>query len=142
MFGCLEAVNWAHWGLSNWAPIDIGQPEKTLLSPYRIASMLCVAYLVFSSDHIRMLCNRRWMRPLALCGRYSLPVFAAGCVLAYSSRFALAVLGTGWLVEAAINLVGVGATFALALGLEQHRLRGQSRPPTGPAFAALPVAPV
>ena len=140
VFGCLETLNWAHWGLPDLSPVDIGQPEKTLLSLYRVLSMLCVAYFVFSSEAVRNLCNHKLLRPLAMCGRHSLPVFAAGCALAYSSRFAFEVLGASWASEVGVNVAGIGLTLLFAMGLERHRLHTETHPPCSPSPLSLPSA--
>ena len=121
-FGLLETLDWAHWGLPDLSPMDIGQPDKTLLSPLRLLSILALITLVFSSPGLEKLCSLRIMRPMVACGRHSLEVFATGCLLAYASRSLFDVFGTSWLLQAGVNVVGIGVTFAVAQGLERHRV--------------------
>ncbi len=61
------------------------------------------------------------MRPLAACGRHFLQVFATGCLLAYGSRLLFELLGTSWLLQAGVNLAGVGGMFGVAAFLEKRR---------------------
>lgn len=122
-FGLVETLNWAHWGLPDLSPFDIGQPDKTLLSPFRLISILALMYLVFGSPGLLKFCDRSFMRPIVFCGKHSLEVFATGCLLAYASRFLFEYLGTSWLLQAGVNIVGIGFTLALAAKLEKHRVR-------------------
>ena len=120
-FGLVETLDWAHWGLPDLTPLNIGQPDKSLLSPFRLLSIVALIYLAFSSPRFEGWCGRPFMRPLAACGRHSLEVFATGCLLAYASRFLFERFGAHWPLQVGVNVVGVSTTFAVALLLEKHR---------------------
>ena len=120
-FGMAETLDWAHWELPDLTPLDIGKPDKSLLSPFRLLSIVALMYLAFSSPRLERWCSRPFMRPLAACGRHSLEVFATGCLLAYASRFLFERFGAHWPLQVGVNVVGIGTTFAVALLLEGHR---------------------
>ncbi len=128
-FGLLEAVNWAHWGLPNLSPFDIGEPSKSLLSPLRLLSVIALIFLLFSSPAIGRLSERPEMRLVVLCGRHSLAVFAAGCLLAYASRLLFTGFGESWWLQGGVNVVGLGGMFAAASWLERRRVRVPPQPP-------------
>ena len=119
--GFVETFNWAHCGLPDLRLFVMDDPDKTMLAPVRLLSILAVVSLVFGSPAVERLSHRLLMHPLAACGRHSLEVFATDCVLAYASRFLFQVLGASWPVQVAVNLGGIGITFAVASLLERRR---------------------
>ena len=124
--GFVETFNWAHWGLPDFRLFTMEEPDKTVLAPVRLLSILAVVCLLFGSPAIERLSSWRVMRPLAACGRHSLAVFATGCVLAYVGRFLFQVLGAALPVQVAVNVGGLGLTFAVAWLLQSRRTRKSS----------------
>lgn len=61
---------------------DLLDPTKTDLGLFRIVHFLALAYVIAYSGVTRLMRATPIFAPLALMGRYSLPVFATGCVLA------------------------------------------------------------
>jgi hypothetical protein len=97
--------------------------------------MLALAYLALSSDAFRAFANNTVFKPIEACGRHSLEVFAAGCVLALFGRLLFRTYGKGAWIQFAVNLVGLAAMFLLALYLE-HRRAQHTPPPKAPAATA------
>jgi hypothetical protein len=61
---------------------DLLDPTKTDLGLFRIVHFLALAYVIAYSGLTGLMRATPIFAPLALMGRYSLPVFATGCVLA------------------------------------------------------------
>jgi len=131
--GFFETFNWSHWGLPDLRLFSMEEPEKTVLAPIRLLSILAVVCLVFGSAAVERLSRYRFMQPLAACGRHSLEVFAMGCVLAYAGRFLFQVVGTGLPLQIFINVGGIGLTFLVAWMLEWRRGRQGSDTSKGSA---------
>ena len=106
-FAFLESAPWAEWNLPDLRPITLATPDKTLLAPLRLLDVLSLAYLLLSSDRLRMLAGRWFFRPLEICGRHSLEVFAVGCIAALLGRLLFRTYGAGIEAQIAINVVGI-----------------------------------
>ena len=83
--------------------------------------VLSLAYLLLSSDRLRILAGRWIFRPLEICGRHSLEVFAVGCVAALLGRLLFRTYGAGIEAQIAINVVGIAMMCMLGLWLEKRR---------------------
>lgn len=81
-FALVVAAPWASWGWLGFHPIVIGQPDKTILAPLRLANVLAFAALIFSSAKLRTMCATPALQFLVVCGRHSLEVFSLGTLLA------------------------------------------------------------
>src|SRR5262245_58772950 len=65
-----------------WADVrEVVDDSKTGLGPVRLVHYLALAYVIGHSGLTQLLRRTILFRPFALMGRYSLPVFATGCVL-------------------------------------------------------------
>jgi hypothetical protein len=120
-FAFLEAAPWADWNLPDLRPIILAAPDKTLLAPLRLLDVLSLAYLLLSSDGLRMLAGRRIFRPLEICGRHSLEVFAVGCIAALLGRLLFRTYGAGIEAQIAINVIGIAMMCVVGLWLEKRR---------------------
>jgi hypothetical protein len=121
-FAFLESASWADWNLPDLRPIALATPDKTLLAPLRLLDVLSLAYLLLSSDRLLKLSGRQFFRPLEICGRHSLEVFAIGCIAALLGRLLFRTYGAGIEAQIAINLVGIGMMFMVGLWLEKRRM--------------------
>jgi hypothetical protein len=87
--------------------LSLATPDKTQLPALRILDILALAYLLLSSVWLRSFAGRRIFRPLEVCGRHSLEVFAVGCTVALFGRLLFRTYGAGLVTQIAINVIGV-----------------------------------
>ena len=120
-FAFLESAPWADWNLPDLRPITLATPDKTLLAPLRLLDVLSLAYLLLSSDRLRVLAGRWFFRPFEICGRHSLEVFAVGCIAALLGRLLFRTYGAGIEAQIAINVVGIAMMCIVGLWLEKRR---------------------
>lgn len=88
--------------------------DKTGLHPYRMASILSMAWLASRYIHA----NARFLagkaaRVFVLIGQHGLPTYCASILLSYAGRI---VMDTdhGWLMQIVVNLAGLAALLAVA----------------------------
>jgi hypothetical protein len=86
---------------------------------------LALAYVLLSSRWLRAFAGERMFRPLEICGRHSLEVFAVGCVAALFGRLVFRTYGAGPGAQIAINALGVVAMFLAAAWFEKHRTQAK-----------------
>ena len=140
-FSALQSFPWAQWKLPNLSPFDIDPPQKTPLSPLRLIDVLAIFYLVLSSPRLAQGAGTRVGQVLAVLGRHSLEVFSAGTLLDLLARLLFATMGSNWVLQVAVNVIGLGSLFLLARLLDRRkaRLRQASRERRQEAPAAVPV---
>jgi hypothetical protein len=121
--------------LPDWLASLLSAVDKTGLHPFRLFSVLALAYLLghwVSRD-------ASWIRsppaaPFLLMGQHGLPVFCAGIFLSFVGRVALE-QSEGLPMQAAVNLAGLGAMVAIAAVGAWYRRRsdegGRKRAPAG-----------
>lgn len=119
----LFAAVWIYspaWGAISWfgLPPVIGGFDKTFLSLSRLLDILALCYLVGHSRTILRLCALPALRPLAVMGRYSLPVFIAGTVLAMVGQVVRMIYVPSLQLDATLIFTGIGLMFALAYYLQ------------------------
>ncbi|MBP0445488.1 OpgC domain-containing protein [Roseomonas sp. SSH11] len=107
--------------------------DKTALHPFRLLSILALAYLVAHAVPR----GAGWLRGVlaqsfVLIGQQGLPVFCAGIFLSFLGRLAVE-WSEGWAMQLAVNAVGLGAMVAIAAAVAWASLK--------PARSALPVHP-
>jgi hypothetical protein len=119
--GFLETVPWTDWHLPDLRLFAMAPPDKSHLAWPRIVNILALVYLLLSSAKARELAARPWLRPVGLCGRHSLEVFATGCLLALMGRLAFRVTGTGLDMQIMVNALGLGTMILTGLWLERTR---------------------
>ena len=118
--GLIASAPWREWGWSSLQVLDLGDLDKTTLSPLRLANVLALVLLALSSDWFRRVAEERLLRPLALMGRHSLEVFALGSVLTVFGGLTVRTYGSDWVVQLGVNTIGIGLQIALAVWLSQR----------------------
>jgi hypothetical protein len=114
-------------------PGDLLAPmNKTTLSPWRLAHILALAYLVavLVRPDARWL-GRAWARGVICCGRSSLDIFTLGTILCFVGLFVMLEVGRDLLTQTAINLGGIALMVTAATWLT--RAKAQAIPSTSPA---------
>ena len=104
-----------------------GNEPKTFVSPWRLLNVLAIVYPVLTSARMTRVARLAALRPVVVCGRHSLPVFALGCVLALLGRLIFLTAGVTVWAQLVVNGVGLGAMVALGLLLEGRRARRADR---------------
>jgi len=122
-FSAIQAFPWSQWGLPNFSPLDIDPPLKTPLSPLRLIDVMAIFYLVQSSPLMTRFAASPQGQWLAVLGRHSLEVFAAGTLLDMLAKLLFATFGNGWALQIGVNVVGLGTLFGLARALDRRRTR-------------------
>ncbi|MBL6455693.1 OpgC domain-containing protein [Belnapia sp. T6] len=116
--------------------------DKTGLHPFRLISILAMAYLVGHAVPR----DAGWLRsraasPFVLMGQHGLPVFCAGIFLAFLGRLALE-MDDRWPMQLLVNLAGLGALVLVGVIGAWYRLRERGEAPRhAPASAADPLRP-
>jgi hypothetical protein len=113
--------------------------DKTSLHPFRLLSILALAYLL---GHL-VPHGAAWVRsapalPFVLMGQHGLPVFCTGIFLSFLGRLALE-QAEGWPMQLAVNLAGFAVLVGVGAIAAWYRLREQA-PVQRPAAGALPDA--
>ncbi len=126
VFAFFEAAPWHDWSMPDLRPIGMNFPDKSRLNALRIADVLALFYLLMSSSVVRRVAGSRWLRPVDLCGRHSLEVFSASCLVALFARLLFRAYGVGVAMEVGVNVVGLGTMCAVAWWLEQGKRAAQS----------------
>ncbi len=106
----------------------LGNEPKTYVSPWRLADVLALAYLVLTSSVMIRVATWRYVRPVVACGRNSLPVFALGCILALFGRLTFKTYGVTVDAQIAVNALGLGAMLVQGVALDARRARRATRP--------------
>jgi hypothetical protein len=107
--------------------------DKTGLHPFRLASILALAYLLGHA----VPAGAAWLRgaaaaPFVLMGQHGLPVFCAGIALAFLGRLALE-QADAWPMQAAVNAAGLAALVGVGAVAAWYRLRSRGTPAPGRA---------
>ncbi len=118
VFAFVQSAPWGNWNPPSLAPLTIAPPDKTNLAPARLLNILAIAYLALGSVTFRAIAAWRVFRPVDLCGRHSLEVFATGCVAALLGRLTFRTFGAGPLLQILVNAVGFAAMWSVAAYLD------------------------
>jgi hypothetical protein len=105
--------------------LALAEVDKTGLHPFRLLSVLALAYLTAHAVPR----EAAWLRggaaaPFVMMGQHGLPVFCAGIFLSFLGRLALE-RSDGWAMQAAVNASGLAALVAVAAIAAWYRQRGQ-----------------
>ena len=122
-FALLQGGSWTAWGLPDLRPLAMAQPDKGYVVPLRLIHILALTYLVFSSNWVRSLSSRRWLRPLDACGRHSLEIFAVGCLAALIGRTLYRTFDAVWPLQVAVNVGGLALMLVVGYGLDVRARR-------------------
>jgi hypothetical protein len=124
-FALLMAAPWTQIpGLEQARPFPremLGQIDKSYLSPLRLAHVIALGYLAMTllAPQSPWL-SGAWARGIARCGRHSLEIFCLGTVLSFAGWIVLAEAGTGYALQALVNLIGIGLLWGTAWALTQR----------------------
>ena len=102
----------------------LGNEPKTFVSPWRLFNVLAWTYLALTSPGMIGVARWQVLAPVAACGRHSLPIFGAGCVLALFGRLVFRSYDVTALSQTLVNATGLLTMLALALVLDRTRSRG------------------
>lgn len=104
--------------------------SKTDLDPLRFLHFLALAYLALRFVPANAAWLRgAWIRPLAVCGRQSLPVFCFGVLLSFAGQAVLVHVNGSIPAQIAVTVCGIGAMIGLARLLTWYRAAGKARAP-------------
>jgi hypothetical protein len=104
-------------------------PDKTNLSPWRLAHALALAYLV-----ARLVPrDAAWLksaigRALDDCGRQSLPLFCLGVILSLVGTVVLFEISRAWPMQFVVNVVGIGLLLTAGRVLQWYRAATAKEP--------------
>ncbi len=118
--------------LPAWAAEWLAGVDKTALHPWRLASVLALAYLIghfIARDGAVV--TARWVRPFQRMGQHSLPVLCVGILLSFLARLALDARD-GWEVQLAVNLVCFMALLGVAVVSDWNRAVERAPRPQNP----------
>ncbi|NEX47308.1 OpgC family protein [Pseudotabrizicola algicola] len=105
--------------------------DKSFVFLPRLLHILALAYLISALPALRGLAAHPRLAPLTLLGRHSLPVFAAGTVLAYGAQVTKALAPPSTLLDTA--LIGAGLCLLLAVAHLRERQKTAKRAGAVPA---------
>ncbi|MFT3688022.1 OpgC family protein [Paenirhodobacter sp.] len=114
--------------------------DKTYVSLPRLAHFLVLAYVLSMPGLVPRIAAARVLEPIRLIGRHSLPVFAAGTVLAILAQTVKDVHPAGLLQDTVLVLGGVVLLWALARALDWNARSG-GQPPRGRSITLPTLAP-
>ncbi len=126
-FAFVQSAPWSDWNLPSLAPLAMPPPDKSNLALPRLLNILAIAYLALSSDWFRTAAGWRLFRPVDLCGRHSLEVFAIGCIAALFGRLTFRTFGAGLPLQVFVNAVGFVAMWAVAAYLDARKVGAAAR---------------
>jgi hypothetical protein len=132
-FALIQTAPWDDWRLPVWRLWQMEPPDKSRLSPLRLADILALYYLLFSLPVFQRLARHRWARPLEACGTNSLEIFALGCLLALFGRLIFRTWGREWPLLLVVNAAGLLTMCVVATWMQ--RARAPSARPALPAPA-------
>lgn len=135
--GLVNAAPWAFIpGLEGLALPDLWRldPDKTNLSPWRLAHALALACLVIRLVPVDAAWMRsRWARLIDDCGRQSLPLFCLGVILSLVGTFVFFEIGRGPLMQILVNVVGLALLLGAGRVLQWYKMAAVKTPARGPA---------
>jgi hypothetical protein len=121
IFALIETVPWRDWHLPDLRLFSLSWPNKTDLAPLRLLDILALAYLLFSTDRVRIIAASPLLRPVNVCGRHSLEVFSVGCIAALFGRLMFRTYGPGPASQVAVNVIGFVAMWLVAIYLDRRQ---------------------
>jgi hypothetical protein len=105
--------------------------DKTSLHPFRLLSILALAYLIGHAVRPAAPWLLGWLAaPFVLIGQHGLPVFCFGIFLAFLARLALEVSDHAGM-QLLVNMLGLGALVAVGGLSAWYRLRSRGQPAPG-----------
>ncbi|MCO6390189.1 hypothetical protein GTW25_04000 [Aliihoeflea aestuarii] len=111
------------WGLD----VSMGLPSiftgfsKTFLSLPRMMHVVAIAYLLYALPAVSNIFRTSVDNPLAVLGRYALPVFVVGTILSMAAQAWRGVFPPTIISDVTIVAVGIALQFALAYYIDWYR---------------------
>ncbi|MCX8132446.1 MAG: OpgC domain-containing protein [Roseococcus sp.] len=126
--------------LPEWLAELIASVDKASLHPWRLLSILAMAYLIghYVPREGRLVAGW-WAKPFRDMGRHSLPVFCFGILLSFLARVMLE-LDDRWAMQVVVNLVCLAALVAVAWVGEWNKGFESARTAASAAEPRLPKA--
>ncbi len=120
--------------MPRWLKLWIYPIDKTDLDILRFVHFLALAVIaVYFVPSGWPGLKSRWLRPLILCGQYSLQIFCLGVALAFAGYAWLMGISAGLLLHAVVGAAGILAMSAVAWTFTWYKLRmlgrGRKAPP-------------
>ena len=97
--------------------------DKSFLFLPRLLHILALAYVLSVLPGLKRLAAGPGGVGLAMLGRHSLPVFAAGTLMAYAAQVAKVLAGPSFLLDTAMIAAGIGVLFLVARLQEGRKVR-------------------
>ena len=88
--------------------------EKSFVCLPRLLHILALAYVLSVWPFVKTLAADPRLAPIVMLGRHSLPVFAAGTILAYVGQVSKAILPASTALDTLLIVVGIGILFVVA----------------------------
>jgi hypothetical protein len=103
------------WMIKAIYPID-----KTDLDMLRFTHFLALAFVVVRYvPRSSSILNSKWLRPLILCGRHSLPLFCIGVFLSFGAHWVLVQYSHGVFAQLGVSAAGMSIMVAVAWLLDR-----------------------
>jgi hypothetical protein len=105
-----------------FAPNMLGNIDKTYLSPWRLADVVALGYLVMIllPPQTEWL-SHPWATGIGHLGRHSLEIFCVGTILSFVGWVVLVEAGYGLVLQILVNTVGIGILLGTAWALAQRK---------------------
>ncbi len=100
--------------------------DKGMLFLPRLLHILALAYALSALPALKALAAGPWGQGLARLGRHSLPVFAAGTLMAYAAQVGRQLAPPSFLMDTAIVVAGTAVLFLVARLREEQKLRSRA----------------
>lgn len=129
------------WGIdtSLGLPAVLTGFDKTFLSAPRLLHVLALSYVIVAIPGLSELARTKATNPLAILGRFALPVFIAGTVLAMAAQTVKLSLTNSLLLDSLLIGTGIALQFALAFYLDWYQQLKKSAKPQAAKAKALPA---
>lgn len=102
--------------------------DKSYLFLPRLLHILALAYVLSALPVLKQVAAGPGGAGLALLGRHSLPVFAAGTLMAYAAQVAKVLAGPSFLLDTAMIAGGIAVLFLVARLQEGRKVRVRAAP--------------
>lgn len=141
----IVSLIWVRWGLW-WIDTSMGLPRtltgfnKTFVSLPRLVHILALAYVIAIIPAISNRMRLSAYHPLAILGKYSLPVFITGTILAMTAQILRKINPGGISYDALLIATGIVVQFALAYYLEWLGMIGWRGKQAVPQFSTQAIS--
>lgn len=117
-----ERANHGLWLLQEYGfPQLFTTFEKSFVCLPRLLHILALAYVLSIWPFVKTVAADPRLAPIVMLGRHSLPVFAAGTILAYLGQVSKAILPASTALDTLLIVVGIGILFAVAAFYDRRK---------------------